>query len=99
MACLPLETDRLKRSGHVSRGRAVSRLFCCFRDRYNIHVETAARLARELNLAFGKRKQGVVAANADALAWVFLRTALAHDDIARNDVLAAKFLDAKIFRV
>ena len=58
-----------------------------------------ARLARELNLAFGKRKQGVVAANADALAWVFLRTALAHDDIARNDVLAAKFLDAKIFRV
>src|SRR5262249_45254922 len=42
-----------------------------------------------------ERIDRVIAAHADALARMKLRAALAHDDVARHDDLAAKFLDAQ----
>src|SRR5690348_10323720 len=56
-------------------------------------------LGRELDLAVDQREQGVVAAEADAHARVELRAALANDDVARVDGLAAVQLHAQELRV
>jgi hypothetical protein len=49
----------------------------------------------ELNNAFDKREQRVVFSQTNVPPRVELRAALTHDDVARNDVLAAELLDAK----
>src|SRR5690606_34191225 len=47
----------------------------------------------------GRREQRMVAADADVDARVILRAALAHDDVAGNDLLAAEALDAQALRL
>lgn len=61
----------------------------------------AASVARtfELHLAFRKRKQGVVVAEADVYARIELRSALSHDDATRFDDFAAVALYAKAFAI
>src|SRR3546814_470116 len=49
----------------------------------------------ELHMAVGGGEQGVILAHADVLAGMHLGAALADDDIARNDGLAAELLDAE----
>src|SRR5688500_15506943 len=56
-------------------------------------------LGRELHSAVDQREQRVVAAQADAHARMELGAALADDDVARFDRLAAVDLDAQVFRV
>ena len=46
-------------------------------------------------MALGEREQGVVAADADAVTGVELGAALADDDVAGYDPLAAELLDAE----
>src|SRR3546814_10580142 len=48
-----------------------------------------------LHMAVGGGEQGVILAHADVLAGMHLGAALADDDIARNDGLAAELLDAE----
>src|SRR5690606_10929852 len=55
-------------------------------------------LDAELDLAVSQRVQRVVLAHADVYAGVEARAALAHDDAARQDGLAAVHLDAKALR-
>src|SRR5690606_3160172 len=54
-------------------------------------------LDRELDDAVGQREQGVVLADADVVARVVLGAALADDDVAREDGLAAVALDTQSF--
>src|SRR5207302_11460412 len=49
----------------------------------------------ELDVPFFEREQRVVAAHADLVAGMELGAALAHDDVAGDDDLAAVFLDAE----
>ena len=56
-------------------------------------------LTRERDAARDARVQRVVAAHPDVGAGVILRTALAHDDVAREHLLAAEALDAESFRL
>ncbi len=56
-------------------------------------VDAALGLGREFHLALADREQRVVAAHADAVARVPFGAALAHDDVAGNDALAARLLD------
>src|SRR5690348_15009475 len=66
------------------------------------HVHRALTLGafdRKLHLAIDQREQRVVAAEADADARMELGAALAHDDVAGFDDLAAEQLDAEVFRV
>src|SRR6185312_11285578 len=66
------------------------------------HVHRALALGAldgKLHLAIDQREQGVVAAQADADARMELGAALADDDVAGFDGLAAEQLDAQIFRV
>src|ERR1700688_1450997 len=57
---------------------------------------SAALVARlELDLALGQGKERVVAADADIGAGVEFGAALAHEDVARDDDLAAELLDAE----
>src|SRR5690606_29721118 len=66
------------------------------------HVHGAAllrALGRELDLAVDQREQGVVAAEADARTRVELGAALADDDVAGVDRLAAIDLHAEVLRV
>src|SRR5690606_39030847 len=56
-------------------------------------------LGRELDLAVDQREQGVVAAEADAHARMELGAALADDDVAGLDGLAAVHLHAQVLRV
>ena len=58
------------------------------------HVHAAATPVG-LHLAINEGEDGVVAAEADILAWKELRPALADDDVAGDDDLAAEFLDAE----
>jgi hypothetical protein len=53
----------------------------------------------ELDVAVLEGKERPVAAHADILARMQLRTALADEDVARDDGLAAKSLDAEPLRV
>src|SRR5690606_31784611 len=65
-------------------------------DRHGLLVQRA--LEAELNLAVDQREQGVVLADADVGAGVETGAALAHDDRASRDLLAAKNLDAQSLR-
>src|SRR5690606_38187416 len=70
------------------------------RLRHHAHGATLLRaLDAELDLAVDQREQGVVAAEADARTRVELGAALAHDDVAGSDRLAAVDLDAEVLRV
>src|SRR5688572_10018864 len=70
-------------------------LFLRFRGRHNVH-ELAAELAvSEGDTAVGKRKEGVVLANADVVAGVPARAALTHDNVAGAGRLAAEQFDAE----
>jgi hypothetical protein len=51
----------------------------------------------ELHGAFGQREQGVILADADVFARVEFGAALANDDVAGEDELAAVALDAQAF--
>jgi hypothetical protein len=53
----------------------------------------------KLHLAVDEREQGVVATEADAGARMELGAALADDDVAGFDGLAAEDLDAEVLRV
>src|SRR5690349_15048401 len=55
----------------------------------------APGLRLELDLAVGLGEQGVVAAHADVDAGMELRAALAHQDVAGDDALAAELLEAE----
>src|SRR6185369_6497704 len=71
-------------------------LFCCFRKcRHNMHVFAAELAVAERDLAVGKRKEGMVLAQADVVARVPLRAALTHDDVAGASLLAAEQLHAE----
>ena len=66
-----------------------------FRCRHNVD-ELAAKLAvAEGDRAVGKRKQGVVLADADVVAGVPARAALTHDNVAGAGRLAAEQFDAE----
>src|ERR687898_697275 len=56
------------------------------------HEGAAAAARAEAHLALGQCEQGVVAAHADVAARMPLGAALADDDVARHDVLAAELL-------
>src|SRR5262245_43559866 len=58
-------------------------------------VDAALLLGRVLDLAFAKREQGVVLTDADVFAGVPFGAALANDDVAGKNALAARLLDAK----
>jgi hypothetical protein len=51
-------------------------------------------LNRKLNFAIGLGEQCVVTSAADVFTGMELGTALTHDDVARNNFLAAKLFDA-----
>ena len=61
------------------------------------HVDLFAlgALVVELDRAFNQREQRVVAADADVVARVDARAALANDDVARDHDFAAELLDAE----
>src|SRR5258708_7401995 len=61
------------------------------------HVHLAVGLV-ELDGAVAEREERPIAADAHALAGVVLRTALADDDAAGEDLLAAKKFDAEALR-
>src|SRR3954471_24465756 len=63
----------------------------------HVHAdELAAELAvAERDSAAGKREQGVIPADADIGARIIFGAALAHDDVAADDILAAELLHAK----
>src|SRR5690242_2414528 len=66
------------------------------------HADRLARLRTlglELDLAVDQREQRVVAAEADAGPRVEARAALANDDVAGFDRLAAVDLDAEVLRI
>jgi hypothetical protein len=58
-------------------------------------VRRLGALDGELHGAFGQREQGVVLADADVFARVEFGAALANDDVAGEDELAAVALDAR----
>jgi hypothetical protein len=51
--------------------------------------------AIEANIAIDQRENGVIAAEADVLAWQKLGSALAHNDIAGDDQFATVFFYAE----
>ena len=57
--------------------------------------DLAPTLRAELDVARDEREQRVVAATADAVTGVEVRAALADEDLARVDELAAEALDAE----
>ncbi len=102
--------EKLHRIGHKNRnGRAVplgprqlfgKRLFSGFgsiwqsrRDHRDVVAPGEAPV--KANRPVHDREQGMVSADADKWARVELGAALANDDVARNNRLAAEFLDAK----
>src|SRR3982751_3573940 len=60
-----------------------------------MHVLTAELAISERDLAVGKRKQGMVLAQADIVARVPLGAALTHDDVAGANGFAAELLHAE----
>lgn len=64
-------------------------------DLLHRHEIAPIRLLRERHFAFDNREDRVIFAHADVCARVKLGAPLADDDIARNNVLAAVFLDAE----
>jgi hypothetical protein len=59
-----------------------------------VHIDAAA-FAVEGDTAVDQRKKGVVAANADAEARMYLGPALADQDVSCDDRLATEFLNAE----
>lgn len=49
----------------------------------------------KLHVPIAFREQSVIATKADVNARVYTSTTLSHDDIAGNDLLSAKYLDAQ----
>eukprot|EP01035_Chromulina_nebulosa_P032284 gene32284-43118_t len=75
--------------------RSVARLFGR-EGRHVYRAELASKLALvERHAAAGKREQGMVLADADIAARIELRPALTHENVARNDGLAAELLHAE----
>ena len=62
------------------------------------YVDLAMYLIKN-NVSILKSKEGVVATHSDVGARMVARTALAHDYVARDDCLTAKFLNAEALRV
>src|SRR4051795_3284200 len=60
-----------------------------------MHVFAAELAVAERDLAVGKRKEGMILAQADVVARVPLGAALTHDDIAGAGLLAAEQLHAE----
>ena len=58
------------------------------------HVNAAA-FAVELHLTIGQSEEGVILTAANTHTWMHFGAALANDDVARNDALAARLLDAE----
>src|SRR5215204_6338156 len=83
---------------YAAQKRSSSR--CLFRD-CGIDTDLVAALALvlELHLALDQGVDRVVVAHADVRARMPLRAALADDDVARDDPLAAELLDAAVFRI
>ena len=71
-------------------------LFGCFRCWQNRHESPAAFFLGKCDIAFDNGKNRMVFANADIITGVPFGTTLANDNIARNNVLTAKFLDTKL---
>src|SRR5262252_1231713 len=71
------------------------------RRRRGVDADLVARAAvvLELHDAVDEGVDRVVRAEADVAARVPLRAALAHDDVARDDLLAAVLLDAAVLRI
>ena len=59
----------------------------------------AATVAIEAHLAVDEGEDGVIAAEADTLAWVPLGAALTDEDISSDDALATEFLHAAALAV
>src|SRR6188472_2956610 len=68
--------------------------FSCFLGSYD-HENSVVGFVLEFNVARREGKEGMVFTHADIDARMHFRAALAHDDVARNDVLATELLDAK----
>src|SRR5438552_13608050 len=60
-----------------------------------MHVFAAELAVAERDATVGKREQGVILADADVVARVPFRAALAHDDVAGAHGLAAELLHAE----
>src|SRR5580704_3385846 len=80
----------------------IRRLFGCCRlrcHRHHRHVDAALGFGAELNVTSHEREQGVIAAQADIAAGMPLGAALARQNVARDDALAAENLDSKALAV
>ena len=51
------------------------------------------------NLAVAESEEGMIATHADIFTWVETSATLAHDDVTRDDGLAAKLFDTKTLAV
>jgi len=78
---------------------SVRLLFCCLRERCHRDKGFVIAPACEGNMAFDQCKNRVILAKANAFARVHFRAALTNNDVARNNMFAAKLFDAKIFWV
>src|ERR1700761_8842138 len=65
------------------------------RRRKHVHLDLAAAARTERHDTVGGGEEGVVAADADVLARIHLGAALADQDVARDDLLAAEALHAE----
>src|SRR6185437_5425359 len=65
------------------------------RRREHVHLDLAAAPLAERDDAIAGGEEGVVATDSDVLAGVHLGAALADQDVARQDLLAAEALDAE----
>src|SRR3989337_1596607 len=63
------------------------------------HLEPSLVLVLELYHAVDQRVDREVGAEADVASRVPLRAALAHDDVPRDDALAAELLDPAVLRI
>ena len=74
----------------------LKKLSCDRRDHHGVLVQSA--LVTERHHAIDQRKQAVIATTTDIAACVEFSAALAHDDRASSDGLAAESLDAEHLR-
>lgn len=71
------------------------RLFGGFRGRKHRNERTALEALVERHGALGGRKDRVILAHSDALAWPELGAALTHDDVAGDRILTTEQFHAK----
>src|SRR5689334_12789132 len=78
-----------------------SRRLCRARFLLRIHADfvAAAVLVLELHHAIDQRVDGKIGAETDVASRMPLRAALADDDVAGNDFLAAELLHAAVLRI